>query len=93
MTTMAARRGHDGSGQGLVSHRTGRSLGLGPIVLIAAFVSAAVTAYNHGDVSRVSVLAIGGAVAVAGLLLLREIAAATGTRCPVCRSTRSLRHH
>jgi hypothetical protein len=67
-------------------------LGLGGIVLIAAFVIAAVTAYNQGDVSRVSVLAIGGAVAVVGLLLLREIAAATGTRCPICLSKRLLRH-
>jgi hypothetical protein len=69
-----------------------RGLGLGGVVLIATFVIAAVTAYNQGDVSRVSVLAIGGGVAVAVLLLLREIAAATGTRCPICRSARSLRH-
>jgi hypothetical protein len=69
-----------------------RGLGLGGAVLIATFVIAAVTAYNQGDVSRVSVLAIGGGVAVAVLLLLREIAAATGTRCPICRSARSLRH-
>jgi hypothetical protein len=68
-----------------------RGLGLGGAVLIATFVIAAVTAYNQGNESRASVLAIGGAVAVAGLLLLREIAAATGRRCPICRSKWSLR--
>jgi hypothetical protein len=68
-----------------------RGLGLGGVVLIAAFVVAAVTAYKQGDESRASVLAIGGAVAVGVLLLLREIAAATGTRCPICRSKWSLR--
>jgi ABC-type uncharacterized transport system permease subunit len=69
-----------------------RGLGLGGTVLIAAFVLAAVTAYNQGDESRVSVLAIGGAVAVGVLFLLREIAAAKGTRCTICRSKRLLRH-
>jgi hypothetical protein len=59
-------------------------------VLIATFVVAALTAYKQGDESRASVLAIGGAVAVGVLLLLREIAAATGARCPICRSKRSL---
>lgn len=68
-----------------------RGLGLGGVVLIAAFVVAAVTAYKQGDESRVSVLAIGGAVAVGVLLLLREMAAAKATRCPICRSKRSLR--
>jgi hypothetical protein len=68
-----------------------RGLGLGGVVLIAAFVVAAVTALKQGDESRVSVLAIGGAVAVGVLFLLREIAAATGTRCPICHSKRSLR--
>jgi hypothetical protein len=68
-----------------------RGLRLGGVVLIAAFVIASVTAYKQGDASRASVLAIGGAVAVGALLLLRERAAATGTRCPICRSKRSLR--
>jgi hypothetical protein len=68
-----------------------RGLGLGGVVLIAAFVIASITAYNQGDESRASVLAIGGAVAVGALLVLREMAAATGTRCPICRSKRSLR--
>jgi hypothetical protein len=70
-----------------------RGLGLGGVVLIAAFAFAiaSVTAYNQGDESRASVLAIGGAVAVGALLFLREIAAATGTRCPICRSKWSLR--
>jgi hypothetical protein len=68
-----------------------RGLGPGGVVLIAAFVIATVTAYKQGDESRASVLAISGAVAVGALLVLREIAAATGTRCPICRSKWSLR--
>lgn len=68
-----------------------RGLGLGGVVLIAVFVVAALTAYKQGDESRVSVLAIGGALAGGVLLLFREIAAATATRCPICRSKRSLR--
>jgi hypothetical protein len=68
-----------------------RGLRLGGFVLIAAFVIASVTAYKEGNESRASVLAIGGAVAVGALLVLREIAAATGTRCPICRSKWSLR--
>jgi hypothetical protein len=68
-----------------------RGLGLGGVVLIAAFVIAAVTAYNQGDNSRGSVLAIGGAVAVGALLVLREMAAATAARRPICRSKWSLR--